>query len=113
MIKDVEIHPLRLELGRPDMFELMTEATEGAWVVVPANAFRGWSVSIDGDAPVEAKSLDGYVAFPAAPGKHSYHFEYHFPYLTMVLVLSALPWIVGIWVIFTLLNRTKCGGFRF
>jgi hypothetical protein len=75
-------------------YTVYTEAERPASIVVPANAFAGWSAQVDGRA-VPIHKVDGYVATAAVDGSHTYVFSYRQPLLDLTLVLTVLGWILS------------------
>ncbi len=105
-----DITPLLMETWEPGRFVLRTEAPAGATLVVPANPFQGWRVSIDGGPSRPAIEFDGYVATPTEHGEHTYELVYKQPMLPAVLVLGALPWMaVGALLVWVLLLLVRGG----
>lgn len=94
------VTPLSLEEWRPGEFVLRANAPAGALLVVPANAFDDWRVSVDGGPSQPASEFDGYVAALAEPGEHTYRFFYAAPMLPAILTFGTLPWaLIGILVV--------------
>ena len=91
-----QISPLKVSDWAPGRFTVSAYAPVDAIVAVPANAFRGWHVSVDGGPLQQAIEFDGYVASDAYSGQHTYRFVYKAPYLPAILVLGALPWILAL-----------------
>ena len=107
-----QIEPLDLVSSRPGRFELRTSvSTAGSMIVVPANAFDGWKVSVDGGASRSTMDFDGYVAVEALPGEHTYELFYKAPMLPAILVLGALPWVIFLGILtfgmFYLVRRAR------
>jgi hypothetical protein len=95
LVSENKVSPLRLNDSQPTSFSVQVAAKPGEMVVVPANAFQGWSVQVDQGPPMAAAEFDGYVAYPAEPGQHTYHFIFEPPMLPLILGLALAPWILG------------------
>jgi len=110
LVQEGEILPLRpLERVEPGKFVVRVSAPSDAVLVVPANAFRGWQVSVDGGPYKPAFNFDGYASVTTEAGEHTYEFVYRQPMLTGVLILGTLPWILtaGLAVLGLLLVRRQ------
>ena len=110
LITGGKIQPVNVVDAQPGRFVVQATAGPETILVVPANAFSGWRVSIDGAPDFAASEFDGYVAVRTQPGEHKYELYYKAPLLPVVLVLGALPWIVIgallTWWILTLARQT-------
>jgi hypothetical protein len=62
--------------------------------VIPANAYPGWSVTVDGGPPQPTVETDGFVSLPAQPGVHTYEFVYTAPRLLLIVALGVVPWLI-------------------
>jgi hypothetical protein len=93
VVGDTLVLERRGSVALPGSYTLIAETTDPpASVVIPANAFAGWSAHIDGDEG-SVHSIDGYVATAAAAGTHTYAFTYRQPLLELTIALAALGWI--------------------
>jgi hypothetical protein len=99
LINDREVTPLKVSDWAPGRFEVRTSAPAGATLAVPANAFPGWRVSVDGGPSRPAAEFDGYAAVTTEAGYHTYQLVYKAPLLPLILVLGTLPWILGIFLL--------------
>jgi len=95
------ITPLDVQSYSPGRFTVEADGAAGSVLVVPANAFDGWKVSIDGGQEISAINFDGYTSVQTSPGQHTYEFVYRAPLLPLIIVLSILPWLallgIGAW----------------
>ena len=96
LVRDGKIQPLNVVDSQPGRFVVQVEAGPETTLVVPANAFNGWRVSIDGAPDLATSAFEGYVAIKAEAGEHTYEFSYKAPLLPLVLILGSLPWLLGI-----------------
>ena len=94
LIHDGNVEDLRIDDFKPGEFTVRATAQLGDTLVVPANAFQGWQVSIDGSPYRDSIEFDGFAAATTYAGEHTYKFAYKQPLLPLILVLGALPWIL-------------------
>ena len=108
------VTPLELESWAPGKFVVRADASKGVALVVPANAFDGWRVSVDGGPSSPAIDFDGYATATTQEGDHIYEFTYRQPFLPLVLGLAALPWAaaagMAIWAVFYYLRVWRTRG---
>lgn len=94
LVNGSNVTPLDVQSYSPGRFSVEADVSTGSILVVPANAFDGWKVSIDGAQEISAINFDGYASVLTSPGQHTYEFVYRAPVLPLIIVLSILPWLV-------------------
>ena len=92
--EEQKVLPLALAEARPGRFATQADAERELTLLVPANYFSGWKVSIDGAPSISAEEFDGYASTQTLPGQHTYEFYYDASLVPLILVLASLPWVV-------------------
>lgn len=109
LVNGSSIAPLDVQFHSPGRFSVEADGPTGSVLVVPANAFDGWKVSIDGEQEISAINFDGYASVQTSPGRHTYEFTYRAPILPLIVVLSILPWLlllgIGAWAAAALFRK--------
>jgi hypothetical protein len=96
LLSGAELSPLRMQASGPTTLSIDALTTSSALLLAPANAFPGWSVSIDGQTPTPASVVDGYVAAETRSGQHRYTFSYQPPRAELIVILGLLGWLLPI-----------------
>jgi|GEM_PF-2233750 hypothetical protein len=109
LVNGSNVTPLDVLSYSPGRFTVEADGAAGSVLVVPANAFDGWKVSIDGGQEISAINFDGYASVQTSPGRHTYEFVYRAPVLPLIIVLSILPWLallgIGVWAAASLVRK--------
>ena len=109
LVNGGDVTPLDVLSYSPGRFTVEADGATGSVLVVPANAFDGWKVSIDAGQEISAINFDGYASVETSPGRHTYEFVYRAPVLPLILVLAILPWLallaIGMWAAASLVRK--------
>lgn len=109
LVNGGDVTPLDVLSYSPGRFTVEADGATGSVLVVPANAFDGWKVSIDAGQEISAINFDGYASVETSPGRHTYEFVYRAPVLPLILVLAILPWLallaIGVWAAASLVRK--------
>ena len=91
----------------PGRFVVRADVKAGWNIIVPANFFKGWKVSVDSSEFIPANEFDGYVSTEAKLGVHQYEFIYKAPMLPIILILGLLPWGIMFFMIIIGVKRIQ------